>query len=156
MDPASEDLALSTVLENELMELSADRSLKLSQIDLASFWLLATSEYLSLSKQAIKFIWPFTTTYLCESGLSTVTTSKSKARNKLKPTLDATLCVSLSPISPRLDLIISKKQAQVKSSHLYLYSAFNNTNCNKATAQYQNRKMLSKMYNDKIKHSIFS
>ncbi len=25
-----------------------------------------------------------------------------------------------------------------KSSHLYLYSALNNTNCNKATAQYQN------------------
>ncbi len=24
------------------------------------------------------------------------------------------------------------------SSHLYLYSTFNNTNCNKATAQYQN------------------
>ncbi len=28
---------------------------------------------------------------------------------------------------------------QVKSSHLYLYSTFNNTNCVKATAQYQNR-----------------
>ncbi len=26
----------------------------------------------------------------------------------------------------------------VKSSHLYLYSAFNNTNCVKATAKYQN------------------
>ncbi len=30
--------------------------------------------------------------------------------------------------------------SQVKSGHLYLYSAFNNTNCVKATAQYQNRK----------------
>ncbi len=29
-----------------------------------------------------------------------------------------------------------------KSSHLYLYSAFNNTNCVKATAQYQNRKIV--------------
>ncbi len=29
----------------------------------------------------------------------------------------------------------------VKSSHLYLYSAFNNTNCVKATSKYQNRKM---------------
>ncbi len=28
---------------------------------------------------------------------------------------------------------------QVKSSHLYLYSAFNNTNYVKATAKYQNR-----------------
>ncbi len=31
---------------------------------------------------------------------------------------------------------------QVKSSYLYLYSAFNNTNCVKATAQYQNRKIV--------------
>ncbi len=34
---------------------------------------------------------------------------------------------------------------QVKSSHLYLYSAFNNTNCVKATAQYQNGKIVSIM-----------
>ncbi len=31
------------------------------------------------------------------------------------------------------------RHCQVKSRHLYLYSAFNNTNCVKATAQYQNR-----------------
>ncbi len=29
------------------------------------------------------------------------------------------------------------KSSQLKSSHLYLYSAFHNTNCIKATAQYQ-------------------
>ncbi len=36
--------------------------------------------------------------------------------------------------------IISAKE---KSSHLYLYSTFNNTNFNKATAQYQNRKIVN-------------
>ncbi len=36
-------------------------------------------------------------------------------------------------------------KSQVKSSHLYLYSAFNNTNCDKATAQYQNGKIVSIM-----------
>ncbi len=36
-------------------------------------------------------------------------------------------------------------QHQVKSSHLYLYSAFNDTNCDKATAQYQNGKIVSIM-----------
>ncbi len=35
--------------------------------------------------------------------------------------------------------------SQVKSSHLYLYSTFNNTNCVKATAQYQNGKIVSIM-----------
>ncbi len=39
----------------------------------------------------------------------------------------------------------SKMLYQVKSSHLYLYSAFNNTNCDKATAQYQNGKIVSIM-----------
>ncbi len=45
--------------------------------------------------------------------------------------------------------IISKvhisSNCQVKSSHLYLYSAFNNTNCDKATAQYKNGKIVSIM-----------
>ncbi len=39
----------------------------------------------------------------------------------------------------------SRGGRQVKSSHLYLYSAFNNTNCDKATAQYQNGKIVSIM-----------
>ncbi len=38
-----------------------------------------------------------------------------------------------------------RHESQVKSSHLYLYSAFNNTNCDKATAQYQNGKIVSIM-----------
>ncbi len=45
------------------------------------------------------------------------------------------------PTSLRSDMLSS----QVKSSHLYLYSAFNNTNCDKATAQYQNGKIVSIM-----------
>jgi len=39
----------------------------------------------------------------------------------------------------------------VMSSHLYLYSAFNKTNCNKATAQYQNRKIQYKQIQIKIR-----
>ncbi len=34
---------------------------------------------------------------------------------------------------------LNKLECQVKSSPLYLYSAFNKTNCFKATAQYQNK-----------------
>ncbi len=40
---------------------------------------------------------------------------------------------------------VKHQSSQVKSSHLYLYSAFNNTNCDKATAQYQNGKIVSIM-----------
>ncbi len=67
VDPASEDMALSTVLENELMELSADSSLKLqlSQVDPASFWLLTASEYPSQVKSSwallsFRYMWGHT------------------------------------------------------------------------------------------------
>lgn len=46
VDPALEVMALSTVLKNELIELSADGSLTLQliQVDLASFWMPAASQ----------------------------------------------------------------------------------------------------------------
>ncbi len=43
-----------------------------------------------------------------------------------------------------------------KSSHLYLYSAFNNTDCVKALNSIKLENRVSVMYNNKIKHSIFS
>ncbi len=42
------------------------------------------------------------------------------------------------------------------SSHLYLYSAFNNTDCVKALNSIKLEDRVSVMYNNKIKHSIFS
>ncbi len=47
-------------------------------------------------------------------------------------------------------------KATVKSSHLYLYSAFNNTDCVKALNSIKLEDRVSVMYNNKIKHSIFS
>ncbi len=40
--------------------------------------------------------------------------------------------------------------------HLYLYSAFNNTDCVKALNSIKLEDRVSVMYNNKIKHSIFS
>ncbi len=45
---------------------------------------------------------------------------------------------------------------QVKSIHLYLYSAFNNTDCVKALNSIKLEDRVSVMNNNKIKHSIFS
>ncbi len=50
------------------------------------------------------------------------------------------MCLCASDVCVRVMCL-----CQVKSSHLYLYSAFNNTNCDKATAQYQNGKIVSIM-----------
>ena len=116
VNSAVEDVALPIELENKLIELSEGSTLKLKyqEVDLTSFWIHSSKEYPSLSECATKFLLPFTTTYLCESGFSTVTVTKLKAYNSLKmDTLNATLCVSLSSIKPRLDLIMSNMQAQV-------------------------------------------
>ncbi len=51
---------------------------------------------------------------------------------------------------------VRKAQSQVKSNHLYLYSAFNNTDCVKALNSIKFEDSVSVMYNIKIKHSIFS
>jgi len=74
INSATKDVALPAELENELIELSEDSTLKLSyqEVDLASFWIHASKEYPLLSERATKFLLPFTTTYLCESGFSTV------------------------------------------------------------------------------------
>ena len=113
---ATEDVTLPLQLENDLIELSENSGLKLhyQKVDLSSFWIQASKEYASLSKHAIMFLLLFTATYLCKLGFSTVTATKSKVRYSLKTdTLNATLRISLSPIQPRIDHIISDKQAQV-------------------------------------------
>ncbi|XP_061598835.1 uncharacterized protein LOC133461871 isoform X3 [Cololabis saira] len=115
VDPTANDVALPSHLESQLLEVSTDSTLKLQwgKLDLGSFWIAVSKEYPCLALRAVKQLLPFTTTYLCESGFSIVATTKTKARNRLRATLEATLRVSLSPIPPRLDLILSQKQAQV-------------------------------------------
>ncbi len=66
----------------------------------------------------------------------------SKPNQNLKP-------VPLNPIPANCEPF-------VKSSHLYLYSAFNNTDCVKALNSIKLEDRVSVMYNNKIKHSIFS
>ncbi|XP_061589540.1 SCAN domain-containing protein 3-like [Cololabis saira] len=107
VDLTANDVALPSHLESQLLEVSTDSTLKLQwgKLDLGSFWIAVSKEYPCL---AVKQLLPFTTTYLCESGFSIVATTKPKARNRLRATLDATLKVSLSPIPPRLDLIVAQ------------------------------------------------
>ena len=102
VDSTEEDMALLLELENELIELSEDSTLKLQhqEVGLSAFWIKASKGYPLLSERAIKFLLPFTLTYLCESGFSTITKTKSKSRNSLKTAvLNATMRVSLFPIT---------------------------------------------------------
>ncbi|KAM4604703.1 SCAN domain-containing protein 3-like [Polymixia lowei] len=115
VDPTENDVALPSHLESQLLDVSTDNTLKRQwgKVDLGSFWIVVSKEYPHLAMRAVKLLLPFTTTYLCESGFSIVATTKTKARNRLRVSLEATLRVSLSPIPPRLDLIMSERQAQM-------------------------------------------
>ena len=114
---APEEVNLPTDTENELLQLSEDSNLKLSfkGKELLDFLICAFSEYPVLAKRAVKFLLPFSTTYLCDSGFSHVTNIKTTQRNcMLIPTLSACLRLSLSKIQPRIDMLVAKRQVQFR------------------------------------------
>ncbi|XP_072389678.1 zinc finger BED domain-containing protein 5-like [Diabrotica undecimpunctata] len=70
LDSVRENLSVNE--KESLIELSCDGALQVefNKKELCEFWLKVKNEYPSLSRKAILFLIPFTTTYLCESGFS--------------------------------------------------------------------------------------
>ena len=56
---------------------------KFEELPLDVFWGYINKEYPDISKQAIKILLPFATTYLCESGFSRYISTKTKYWSKL-------------------------------------------------------------------------
>ncbi|XP_058272819.1 protein FAM200A-like [Hemibagrus wyckioides] len=104
-----ESVTLPSNEENQLVELSCAKTLKkkFSEVSLSQFWCReALSEYPSLATRAIKTIQPFSTTYLCESGFSSLVQLKSKKRNRLN--IERDLRVALSTITPDFETLIRR------------------------------------------------
>jgi len=107
-----------TLTNNEkesLIELSCDESLKMefTKLELGEFWIKIKNEYPLLSKKALLFLLPFTTTYLCETGFSSMIEVKNKFRNKLN--LEPNLRLKLSNTEPDISSLISN--LQIHGSH---------------------------------------
>lgn len=98
--------------QEAIIDLSCDSSLQIEfrNTDLCQFWLNRESEYNSLFIRAIKFLLPFTTTYLCEIGFSSMVAIKNKYRTRLN--LEPDLRLKLTKIEPDIDMLISKMQIQ--------------------------------------------
>jgi hypothetical protein len=75
---------------------------------LASFWIKVKAEYPALAGIALKTLLPFPSTYLCETGFSTMSVIKTKYRNSMD--IRSSLRVALSSIEPRLDELMKNKQ----------------------------------------------
>ncbi len=74
-----------------------------------SFWLQLKDKYPLISAEAISYLLPFASTYLCETSFSALTYLKNKYRTKLFVEND--LRLALTNIMPRIDSICESKQA---------------------------------------------
>ena len=105
---------MSATLEDKLLDLAADEGLKMifgTMTSLASFWIHVSAEYPELAEIALKALLPFPSSYLCETGFSTMSIIKTKYRNSLDAR--SPLRVALSSIEPRLDRLANNKQAHL-------------------------------------------
>ena len=68
------------------------------------------TEYPSVFKQAIIFLLPFITSYLCESGFSELLYINNKYRNRIS--VDEDLRIKLSSIDPDIENLVKDKQQQ--------------------------------------------
>uniref|UniRef100_A0A8C3WE45 SCAN domain containing 3 n=1 Tax=Catagonus wagneri TaxID=51154 RepID=A0A8C3WE45_9CETA len=111
---SKDNLNLTIILQDKLLELATDEGLKMNfenTASLASFWIKIKNEYPELAEIALKSLLLFPSTYLCENGFSTLSVIKTKHRNSLN--IHYPLRVALSSIQPRLDKLTSKKQAHL-------------------------------------------
>jgi hypothetical protein len=77
---------------------------------LEEFWYSLREAYPRIVNRAMEVLIPFATTYLSESGFSTLVTLKTKSRNRLDVQHD--MHVALSKTTPQFNVLIQAKQQQ--------------------------------------------
>ena len=104
---------LTTVEEEQLIDLKNNKvhAATFPVQNLDEFWLSVRNLYPAISLKAVKILLPFSSSWLCEFGFSSLTEIKSKKRERLLK-IDDEMRTCLSTSEPRFDLICSKKQAQ--------------------------------------------
>ena len=112
---------LSTKSDEELINLSEDTTINTNYEtkNLIQFCLIARSSYSTLSVKALKVLLPFTTSCLCEVGLSAMTAIKNKYRNKLQ--VEKSLCLKVTNIIVDIDAVIRSSRKQAHCSHTSHY-----------------------------------
>ena len=83
-----------------------------SSMSVRQFWIKCLQSCPVLSETALRLL-PFPTTYLCETGFSSLLVIKSKYRNRLDAEDD--LRCALAKTAPRIPDLVKQKQA--KPSH---------------------------------------
>ncbi|KAL4082946.1 hypothetical protein QTP88_029444 [Uroleucon formosanum] len=96
------------ILAKELfIDLTSDSTLKTAfkTKNITNFWLDVKQEYSALSTQALQFLIPFVSTYLCENTFSHLLYTKNKYRSRLN--VENNLRLQVSNLEPDIDVIES-------------------------------------------------
>lgn len=107
---------LSAKEVDSLVDVSSDGSLKMAfrERSLTDFWILIQPEHPELVESALKVLMPFSTTYKCEVGFSTLVGLKTKQRNQIK--VAPCMRLKLSCLEPDIPTVMRNMQ-QHHSSH---------------------------------------
>jgi hypothetical protein len=95
--------------KDDLIDLQSKALLKhgFSNQSLDEFWCSQIASYPVLAKKALSALIPFATTYLCESGFSTLVSVATKVRNLLDARHDMRL--ALPKTVPRISVFTYRK-----------------------------------------------
>lgn len=105
--------SLSSIEYESLIDITSDSTFQstFSSNSYVEFWLnLKNTSFEDLSQKAITILLPFATTYLCETGFSAYTATKTKYRNRLN--VEPDLRIQLSQIEPDIAKLSKNKQPQ--------------------------------------------
>ena len=94
--------------QKEFINLINDSGAKaiFSTMSVPQFWCSMLLTYPLVSQIAIKALLPFPSTYLCETGFSSLLTIKTRNRNRLEVEHDLRCC--LSKTEPRISQLVEK------------------------------------------------
>ncbi|XP_014389407.1 PREDICTED: LOW QUALITY PROTEIN: protein ZBED8-like [Myotis brandtii] len=81
-----------------------------STMPVTKFWIKCLQSYPVLSETVLRLLLPFPTTYLCETGFSSLLVIKSKYRSRL--VVEDDLHCALAKTAPRISDLMRKKQSQ--------------------------------------------
>lgn len=100
-------------IQEEFLELRNNTAAKeeYQLLGISDFWAKMLPIFPQNSEFALKVLLPFSSTYLCERGFSSLLVTKSKYRNRLMVEGDLR-CALTCHTSPRISELTSKKQTQ--------------------------------------------
>ena len=100
-------------LQDQFIDMKNDSSSQdvFEAFPVTDFWLRMASSYPEISKNALKKLLPFSSTWLCESAFSTHLNVKTKQRNRLEVEQD--IRCALSSTEPRIKNLVAKVQSHL-------------------------------------------